>query len=100
MKKKVSHKRSLFYKLFIGEFVDVITKQHLEITEQKEETLQSSRSPLTFSGIIVEIDEKFVYIGNSEGGISTAIKIEEIVAVNASAPPDVQKPKEDNKELN
>lgn len=101
MAKRVKKPKNLYYNVFINEYVEIVTKQMIDFTEQKEDSVQSTKTPLTFSGIVIDIDEQNVYLGN-EDGITTSVARSDIMATLISEPEKEGLPevKEANKELN
>lgn len=78
--KKVKTK-TMFYDLFIGEWVDVITKVSIEIAEHSEAGMSSSKTPMVLSGYVIDIDENNIYLGPELYTVSQAVRKDEYVSI-------------------
>ncbi len=78
---KKTRAKTLFYDLFIGEWVDVITKGLIEITEQSESGISSSKTPMVLSGYVIDIDDLFIYLGPEPFTVSQAVKKDEYISI-------------------
>jgi len=89
MKKKTTG-NSLFYQVFVGEFVEMMTTQRTIITEQHEDQLVSSEHPWTVRGYLLDEDDQYYYIGIEPTEIVDAIKKEFVINVSISSAEEIQ----------
>ena len=91
---------TLFLKKFQGSFVELVI--NLTMTEELENG-DSKVGPLILQSFVVDIDDKFVYLGQNPLQVDSAIKIDDIRLVNITDPSnyedDILDPERD-KELN
>jgi len=78
MKKKSN---SLLFNTFVGENVDIMLNSSIERVEQSEEGTTQQSSPMGMNGIMISIDESWLYLGDSDGNITDALKLDNIAAI-------------------
>lgn len=106
MATKVRKKKpKLFYNVFIGEFVELTLKQSIQVVEQQGEIIITQNTPIMVSGIVIDIDDQFVYLGNANNEIEQAISRID-VSITTIAASEEQKAvegiteRQENKDLN
>lgn len=100
--KKVKAK-TIFYDLFIGEWVDIITKFSIEIAEHSESGMSSSKTPMVLSGYVIDIDAENIYLGPELYTVSQAIRKDEYISIQVvekEQPKGKQEKIPENKDLN
>lgn len=77
-KKKTNPKNGhdLFFDIFIGEFVDIITKRKTSRISVDPETGETEQIevPMMISGYILDEDESYYFIGSTERHVTHAVK--------------------------
>ena len=89
-KKKTSPKNGhdLFFDIFIGEFVDIITERkttRISVNQESGETEQLE-IPMIISGYILDEDDSYYFIGATDRQVSHAVKKSIVDHVSISSP--------------
>jgi len=106
MEKKIKRSvktKSMFYNIFIGEYVDLVTRQTVEVAETSDGSTMTQKTPLIISGYVIDMDDEFIYVGPIPLGVSQAVLRSEVVIVTVSAPQEETLPvmsNEDKKNFN
>ncbi len=89
-KKKTSPKNGhdLFFDIFIGEFVDIITKRKTSRISVNPDTgdTEQMEIPMIISGYILDEDESYYFIGATDRQVSHAVKKTIVDHVSISSP--------------
>lgn len=76
--KKVDN--TIFYNTFVGEHVSLVTNIPLTQDKHTEEGILSQSIPLSLEGILMDMDDRFFFLG--AGDIVThAVKIDEVILI-------------------
>ena len=65
----------ILYDSFIGEFIRLTTKLSSKIQNQTETEIETQESPIMLDGYLVDMDDKYFYLGMSPDTITCAIEI-------------------------
>lgn len=79
-------KKDLFYDLFAGEYVRVISKLSTQEQIQTEESVTQQEHPIVFEGYLLDVDDDYYYLGDTDQAIDRAIARRETVGIAISAP--------------
>lgn len=74
-------KKDLFYSVFAGEYVQLFSNLFINQNETYEDRQVSQEHPITFEGYLLEIDDNFYYLGETDKEISQAIERQYIVRI-------------------
>jgi len=89
-KKKTSPKNGhdLFFDIFIGEFVDIITKRRSSRISVNPDTGETDQieMPMVISGYLLDEDEVYYFIGVTPKEVSNAVKKSIVDHVGLSSP--------------
>lgn len=72
---------SLFFTTFIGEYVQLTTKIMQSISSQTEEQVVTQEIPVIVEGFLLDMDEKYFYMGSSPDSVEHAVKEEEVIHI-------------------
>lgn len=75
----------LLFEIFINEFVQVVTD--LSMYAASEDAEQAS-IPLTFNGYLLDMDDEFLYLGETSVAVDKAVKRENIIFIQMLAEED------------
>lgn len=79
--RKKRPKKTLFYDLFIGEYVEIISKTPIEISEETANGILHQKTPMIFNGYVIDIDDLYIYLGPEPFAISQAIRKDEYISI-------------------
>ena len=79
MDNKVNPFNTLFVQNFIGQEVELLINLYHKSEQSNAEEMMSSQSPLAMRGYILDIDEEYIYLGESPNGITKFVRKELVV---------------------
>lgn len=79
--KKKPPETTLFFNIFVGEFVELTTKLYIKAMIDSDEGHTVQEMPVTIQGYLLDQDEKYFYIGDGPGAIETAVEIPTVAAI-------------------
>lgn len=75
---KKTKKNEVFLLTFIGEFVQVVSSFVMNVSSNGEDM---GESPLIVEGYLLDMDDDFIYMGDSPDGITRALKKDTVVFI-------------------
>lgn len=76
--------QTVFESIFLGEFVDIVTKVMASSQTETEEGLIETRNRVMLRGFILDVDKDFIYLGSTEKQIESCLSKSEIVTIEIS----------------
>jgi hypothetical protein len=76
--------QTVFENVFLGEFVDIVTKVVSTSQTETEEGLVETRNRVMLRGFILDVDKDFIYMGSTESKIESCLNKKEIVTIEIS----------------
>lgn len=83
---KMAGNKKLFFDVFIGEYVDLVTKYSANVSVNTEDGSIEQQDYVRFQGYLLDIDDDFYYLGLTDRQISHAVNKSDIVTVMISQP--------------
>lgn len=74
----------LFFMTFVGEFVSILSNMDHTAAIQTEEGTVEETAPMVFQGYMLDMDEEYYYLGETQREVSRAIKKVSVNAIEIS----------------
>src|SRR5574343_512079 len=71
----------LFFMTFVGEFVSVLSTMEHTAMMQTEEGMVEETAPMILQGYMLDMDEEYYYLGETQMNVSRAIKKSSVNAI-------------------
>lgn len=78
--------KDVFYNIFVGEFVQIVTEVQTKTVQQSEEEIKESNHPVILEGYLLDVDDDFYYLGDTPNSISSGVKKTKIVHIQIAEP--------------
>lgn len=77
-------KSDSLFQIFINEHISVVTDLSLSVAPGEVEDMDGVAIPLTFQGYLLDLDDEFLYLGETNTEVDKAIKRESVVFIQIS----------------
>lgn len=84
---KIASNPSIFYNLFVGEFVQMTTNIIFKQHSQNEEEVVTKEAPIGHIGFFLDEDDVYYYLGDDPLSISQAINKSQVIHVEVISLP-------------
>lgn len=76
------NKNSTFFDTFVGEFVHLVTKLPMQIDSSNEDSRTIQSDLFRLEGYLLDIDEKYYYLGETNQEVGIAVSISEVLSIS------------------
>lgn len=77
------------FKLFAGDFIQLVLDKDLETSVQNEESITRQKSPIVMEGYLVDEDDVYLFLGQEPDQINQAVKKEYIIHIEIASEEEV-----------